>query len=319
MTEVSDLKDRLRTDLTASIKARDALRSSTLRMVLTAITNAEVAGKEQRELSDDDVVGGAQHRGEEAPGGGRRRSTTPAATESAAKERAEADGDRRLPARAAVARPRSRDLVTSTIASLGVAGRRHARDGQGDGRAAAAGEGSRGRRRRRRRGATPARLSSGRGAAQPPGRDPLPLPLAALAVARCRRRRCHRRRRRRLRGDVRRAVGDVDRHGAAGGALGARSRAEVGDGARGVAAVDLGPTTGLKPALRSAVGRGVGALAVERRHDHELALRWRRVGRREVGRRAGSPGSPSSRRPTSGRRGRAVRALRCRRRRRSGR
>ena len=33
------------------------MRSSTLRMVLTAITNAEVAGKEARELSDDDVVG----------------------------------------------------------------------------------------------------------------------------------------------------------------------------------------------------------------------------------------------------------------------
>ena len=54
---VSDLKDRLRTDLTSAIKARDSLRSSTLRMVLSAITNAEVAGKEQRELSDDDVVG----------------------------------------------------------------------------------------------------------------------------------------------------------------------------------------------------------------------------------------------------------------------
>ena len=45
------------TDLTASIKARDELRSSTLRMVLTAVTNAEVAGKEHRELSDDDVLG----------------------------------------------------------------------------------------------------------------------------------------------------------------------------------------------------------------------------------------------------------------------
>ena len=51
------LKDRLRTDLTASIKARDEVRSSTLRMVLTAITNAEVAGKEARELTDDDIVG----------------------------------------------------------------------------------------------------------------------------------------------------------------------------------------------------------------------------------------------------------------------
>ena len=33
------------------------MRSSTLRMVLTAITNAEVAGKEARELTDDDVIG----------------------------------------------------------------------------------------------------------------------------------------------------------------------------------------------------------------------------------------------------------------------
>jgi uncharacterized protein YqeY len=54
---MSDLKARLRTDLTASIKARDELRSSTLRMVLTAVTNAEVAGKEHRELTDDDVLG----------------------------------------------------------------------------------------------------------------------------------------------------------------------------------------------------------------------------------------------------------------------
>ena len=54
---MSALKDRLRADLTTAIKARDEVRSSTLRMVLTAITNAEVAGKEARELSDDDIVG----------------------------------------------------------------------------------------------------------------------------------------------------------------------------------------------------------------------------------------------------------------------
>jgi uncharacterized protein YqeY len=54
---MSDLKDRLRADLTAAIKGRDAARSSTLRMVLAAITNAEVAGKQARELSDDDIVG----------------------------------------------------------------------------------------------------------------------------------------------------------------------------------------------------------------------------------------------------------------------
>ena len=57
MAAMSSLKDRLRTDLTSSMKARDEVRSSTLRMVLTAITNAEVAGKAQRELSDDEIVG----------------------------------------------------------------------------------------------------------------------------------------------------------------------------------------------------------------------------------------------------------------------
>jgi uncharacterized protein YqeY len=56
MAIMSALKDRLRADLTTSMKARDEVRSSTLRMVLTAITNAEVAGKTQRELSDDDIV-----------------------------------------------------------------------------------------------------------------------------------------------------------------------------------------------------------------------------------------------------------------------
>ncbi|MCB0906311.1 MAG: GatB/YqeY domain-containing protein [Nocardioidaceae bacterium] len=57
MNHMSALKDRLRADLTTAMKTRDEVRSSTLRMVLTAITNAEVAGKEARELSDDDVIG----------------------------------------------------------------------------------------------------------------------------------------------------------------------------------------------------------------------------------------------------------------------
>ncbi len=57
MAAMSALKDRLRQDLTTAIKARDEVRSSTIRMVLSAITNAEVAGKQARELSDDDVVG----------------------------------------------------------------------------------------------------------------------------------------------------------------------------------------------------------------------------------------------------------------------
>ncbi|WP_034266511.1 GatB/YqeY domain-containing protein [Actinospica robiniae] len=50
------LKDRLRADLTAAMKARDALRSATIRMALTAITNEEVAGASARVLTDDEVL-----------------------------------------------------------------------------------------------------------------------------------------------------------------------------------------------------------------------------------------------------------------------
>ena len=53
---MAELKDRVRADLTAAIKNRDELRASTLRLVLTAVTNAEVAGKQARELSDDEVT-----------------------------------------------------------------------------------------------------------------------------------------------------------------------------------------------------------------------------------------------------------------------
>jgi uncharacterized protein YqeY len=47
------LKDRLRIDLTASMKARDELTTATLRMALTALGNEEVAGKAARALSDE--------------------------------------------------------------------------------------------------------------------------------------------------------------------------------------------------------------------------------------------------------------------------
>ncbi|MFE7209726.1 GatB/YqeY domain-containing protein [Streptomyces sp. NPDC001698] len=50
------LKSKLHDDLNAAIKARDELRSSTLRLTLAAITKEEVAGKEKRELSDDEVL-----------------------------------------------------------------------------------------------------------------------------------------------------------------------------------------------------------------------------------------------------------------------
>ena len=54
---MAELKDRLRSDLTVSMRGRDELRTATIRMVLTAVTNAEVAGARAREISDDEVVG----------------------------------------------------------------------------------------------------------------------------------------------------------------------------------------------------------------------------------------------------------------------
>ncbi len=117
---MSALKDRLRTDLTASIKARDEVRSSTLRMVLTAITNAEVAGKAARELSDDDIIGVLSSEAKK-----RREAATAFADggrdEMAAKEKAEAEviadylpealGDEDVAA-----------IVTAAIARVGAAG-----------------------------------------------------------------------------------------------------------------------------------------------------------------------------------------------------
>jgi uncharacterized protein len=50
------LKDQLRADLTAAMKARDEVRTRTLRMALTAVSTAEVAGAASRELSDDEVI-----------------------------------------------------------------------------------------------------------------------------------------------------------------------------------------------------------------------------------------------------------------------
>ena len=52
----STLKERLRSDLTAAIRDRDKVKSGAIRMVLTAITEAEVAGSEAIELSDQQVL-----------------------------------------------------------------------------------------------------------------------------------------------------------------------------------------------------------------------------------------------------------------------
>lgn len=52
---MSDLKAKLREDLTISMKARDKAKTGTLRMLLSALTQEETAGT-KHELTDDDVL-----------------------------------------------------------------------------------------------------------------------------------------------------------------------------------------------------------------------------------------------------------------------
>ncbi len=50
------IKEQLRADLMDAIRSRDEISSGTIRMVLSAITNEEVAGKEARILTDVEVI-----------------------------------------------------------------------------------------------------------------------------------------------------------------------------------------------------------------------------------------------------------------------
>jgi uncharacterized protein YqeY len=117
---MSPLKDQLQADLTTAMKARDELRSATLRMVLTAVRTEEVAGKTARELDDAEVVTvltrEAKKRREAAEAfeqGGR--------PESAERERAEGEVIAGyLPAQ--LGDDELRDLVAAAVAETGAAG-----------------------------------------------------------------------------------------------------------------------------------------------------------------------------------------------------
>jgi uncharacterized protein YqeY len=50
------LKEKLQADLTDAIRARDEVKSGTVRMLLTAITNEEVAGKSAKVLTDAEII-----------------------------------------------------------------------------------------------------------------------------------------------------------------------------------------------------------------------------------------------------------------------
>ena len=115
-----ELKQRLKTDLNTSMKARDELTTATLRMVLTAVTTEEVSGKQARELSDEEVLGVIRREGkkrreaaEAFDGAGR--------TELAARERAESTVlDRYLPAQ--IADNELAEIVAAAIAETGASG-----------------------------------------------------------------------------------------------------------------------------------------------------------------------------------------------------
>jgi uncharacterized protein YqeY len=113
-------KARLRSDLTLAIKARDELRTATIRMVLSAITNEEVSGSTARALTDAEVekvlAREAKKRREAAEafsGAGR--------AELADRERAEGGViDEYLPAQ--LSDDELRELVSTAIAEAGASG-----------------------------------------------------------------------------------------------------------------------------------------------------------------------------------------------------
>jgi uncharacterized protein len=115
-----ELKDRLKTDLNTAMKARDELTTATLRMVLTAVTTEEVAGKQARTLSDEEVLGVIRREGkkrreaaEAFDGAGR--------TELAERERAESTVlDRYLPAQ--LPDDELAEIVKAAIAETGASG-----------------------------------------------------------------------------------------------------------------------------------------------------------------------------------------------------
>lgn len=115
------LKDRLNDDLRTAMKGRDELTTSTLRMALSAVRNAEVSGTGARDLSDDEVLGvltkEAKKRREAATafaGAGR--------ADQASKETAEGEIlDRYLPTQLSDAE--ITELVAGALAAGGITGK----------------------------------------------------------------------------------------------------------------------------------------------------------------------------------------------------
>ena len=114
------LKEKLQSDLTQSMRDRNELRSGTIRMVLTAIKNEEVSGKEARELSDAEVITVLSREAK------KRREAAEAFEQAGAKDRAateKAEGEiiaTYLPAQ--LSESEIKDLINAAIAETGASG-----------------------------------------------------------------------------------------------------------------------------------------------------------------------------------------------------
>jgi len=114
------LKEKLQNDLTVAMRARDEVRSGTIRMVLTAIKNEEVAGKEARELSDAEVITVLSREAK------KRREAAEAYDQAGAADRAaneKAEGSiiaEYLPAQ--LSEQEIKDLIAAAIAETGASG-----------------------------------------------------------------------------------------------------------------------------------------------------------------------------------------------------
>lgn len=84
---MSELKDRLQADLTQAMRDHDEVTLRTVRMLLTAITNAEVAGTTAKQLTDDEVIAVASTEAK------KRREAATSYTEGGAPDRAQAELD----------------------------------------------------------------------------------------------------------------------------------------------------------------------------------------------------------------------------------
>ncbi|HUR51086.1 MAG TPA: GatB/YqeY domain-containing protein [Mycobacteriales bacterium] len=102
------LKDRLQADLTTAMKAGDEVTKATLRMVLTAIGNEEVAGKQARSLSEDEELKVLAREGK------KRREASEAYHAGGAQQRAE----RELEEEAVIARYLPAQLGDEELAAL---------------------------------------------------------------------------------------------------------------------------------------------------------------------------------------------------------